>query len=72
MPELRWTNEKPTTPGWYWWRLLYSQDIIVELRLGGGVNAKQLWVLDYLDIARPLKDVGGQWAGPIEEPQEAS
>jgi hypothetical protein len=69
-----WTKKKPTTPGWYWWRrttgphwtnTVPGQYQIVERH---GV----LVALGILQV--PVSDEWfqyGQWAGPIEEPQEA-
>ena len=67
---MTWTSEKPTVPDrWYWWRvepglecvIFIAQDADGELYMkesgpDGGVNVTVL---------------GGHWAGPIPEPEEA-
>jgi hypothetical protein len=63
-----WTTEKPTKPGWYWYRkdpvdasmLLYcgaTWDHIVDF---AGLNEPVAFMKDHL--------LEGQWAGPLEPP----
>jgi len=65
--ELRWSINKPTTPGWYWWR--YDDKPVV------------MFVDDRLQAAPhafPMKyavaTMGGEWSSsplaPPEEPKE--
>lgn len=65
MPELTWSPEKPTVPGWYWWKGAVSGKVaclpVVEqdgLLLAGLHNFHNVEVM------------GGEWAGPIPEPVE--
>ena len=66
MSELTWTSEKPTAPGWYWWRSPTDRVMICDV-----------YEWDYMffvtTIGEPLRVGGmaGQWAGPIPEPVEA-
>lgn len=59
--KLRWTRERPTKEGWYWYKHDDGQRIIGRLFHGGlhfpGGNFNS------------LKDMPGEWAGPIPEPE---
>lgn len=59
---LRWTNYKPTVPGWYWYRDLRGRSEIHELRmeLGEMMMGDDLYV-QFMD---------GDFAGPIPAPVE--
>ena len=59
-----WTREKPTKPGWYWWRQTkrHYGEIVCVIDI------------DILTVNRNgvITEVrGGEWAGPIPEPIEA-
>ena len=66
---MNWTTEKPTTPGWYWWRL--SSDRLAHLvkvtREGNGVI--QTHPPAQLVQAGRAVDTSGEWVGPVENPQ---
>ena len=53
---MTWTSEKPTQPGWYWWRLEQGKpEMIVEVR-----------------DPRYLEDLReAEWAGPLEKPKQS-
>jgi hypothetical protein len=62
---MNWTADKPTKPGWYWYR--------------GGSDGHTVKVLHFIDddgdgpyIATSedltLNDLDGEWAGPVEPP----
>ena len=63
-----WTTEKPTKPGWYWYR--ERSDIPyrpVQIILANYTGAIELWVVQDTEN-RPLECVaieGGEWQGPI-------
>lgn len=62
------TNEKPTTPGWYWWRKKGGKaEKPVELRKNDAgqlvFNFSSYEVFEY-------EAISGQFAGPIPEPKE--
>jgi len=59
---MRWTTEKPTKPGWYWFEDALTPLRIVHLRQG----EDDLHVEGAL-ISRVLFWCG-KWAGPIEPP----
>ena len=61
---LKWTDRKPTEPGWYWTQLdtfgpgsQFTQIVHVDLLRTGELT----------EINRPGK---WRWAGPIREPEE--
>lgn len=59
---LTWTTEKPTQPGWYWWRnnSHFDPDILKVDVLG------DRFVIDTdLDV---LDTPPGEWTGPLEPP----
>jgi len=63
---LIWTKEKPVKAGWYWLRGL-DEVSIVQVRMGG-----ELYVVPSgWDDTYALRNVDGEWAGPIPEPREA-
>ena len=62
--ELKWSTEKPTKPGWYWWRITmwgkqFSKVYMVEANRHGELYISGLEIID---------NINGQWAGPIELP----
>jgi hypothetical protein len=65
MGEYQWTTEKPTTAGWYWFRgLAHEADpFIVQVDEAGQFQ----WPDGGFQEVTLAK---GEWAGPIEEPNE--
>ena len=66
MPNLTWTDDPPTEPGWWWYEH------------AGIPTLTQVWCLEEGVIARPMNMFSepverwhGRWAGPIPEPMEA-
>ena len=66
---MHWTNEKPTSPGWYWWREHRDSAPVVVYVYRGSAG---LFVhLDTGELRKLENDsIHGQWAGPISEPME--
>ncbi len=62
---MKWTTDKPSTEGWYWWR--YDKtgpaDIHYLSHDGNGLTE-----LDCMGKRHSLVD-DGEWAGPLEPPQ---
>jgi len=63
---LKWTREKPTKDGWYWWRT------------GGDCNLRGIVSVcietDIMVLAgnyKYLSQTTGEWAGPIPVPEDA-
>ena len=64
-PALSWTTDKPTMPGWYWWREVDSKDgFIVQVDIEGETVSSS----GTADDASLDEMVGGEWAGPLEPP----
>lgn len=60
---MTWTTERPTEPGWYWWR--GHPDY----------NGKIGYLTDSKVIIFPvgsghIDEMGGEWAGPIQKPED--
>jgi len=53
---MRWTNDKPTIEGWYFWRR------------NGHVSDPLHWYAYYIETDM-IEQATGQWAGPIPEPE---
>jgi len=66
---LIWTKEKPVKAGWYWFREIGDIVSIVKVREDKGILYTQssVWYAPFM-----VRDSGGEWAGPIPEPREAS
>lgn len=68
--ELKWTHEKPTEPGWWWWRNVKAKHeddreaIIYKVRDYAGKLAIGNCEIDGSSY------VQGQWSGPIPPPGE--
>lgn len=65
--EMKWTTEKPTKPGWYWFKSTEGTVRIYEIVwLGGEPTAK------VGGLSCPFKNLHDRhWAVPIPEPEEA-
>jgi hypothetical protein len=59
---MTWTTEKPTVPGWYWWKSKQYSPVIVE------IYRLEVRGESYLLIG--VEDAEGLWAGPIPLPEE--
>lgn len=64
---LRWTKENQTEPGWYWFRYPNGRKFVWHV--SGDVVTSHKGVIMALDKVQIL---GGEWAGPIQEPEEAT
>ena len=72
---MKWTNKLPTEPGLYVWRIGKGcEPSFVRLdRCYDTLSKKALLLIGYpvfSTLTRTPADLGGQWAGPIEEPDE--
>lgn len=67
---MKWTSEKPTKPGWYWYKSLRRPTQVMQVYANEffvrGVLFAQSSGLNSTRVAK----LTGQWAGPLEEPQE--
>lgn len=71
---MKWTTEKPTKEGWYWYRQYRNNGIrkgsfypprIAEVEAG-----LMIWEFMTEDAYTNVIDLNGQWSGPIQPPQE--
>jgi hypothetical protein len=60
MSHMTWTTEKPTKPGWYWYRLHVNDQALVVVRVEPEYDLVGPWG-DGSDSQ--LSDMVGQWAG---------
>lgn len=68
---MMWTTDKPTTPGWYWWRHRHGWKADASWTVPKIVKvvnkAGLLMVCAWCQLGNMLD---GEWAGPIPEPEE--
>lgn len=69
MSDPKWTTEKPTSPGWYW----YRKDPPAAPTL---IYCGAAWdhLVDFAGLAEPVTFMTdhlmeGEWAGPLESPE---
>lgn len=70
---LCWTKERPTTPGWYWWRAWRGGTAVVtEVCYSIPVTGEKRLYAQFVDCTKALyiDQFEGEWAGPIPEPKE--
>ena len=67
--KMTWTPNKPTQPGWYWYRFKGNSSWL-EVReiLEGGFwsTEDESGCTEYINV----NELHGEWAGPIPEPEE--
>jgi hypothetical protein len=65
LSQLRWNTEKPSQPGWYWYRgLIDEADPLIVL-------VDEAGYFQWPDGAfEDVRQTDGQWAGPIALPSE--
>ena len=65
---LRWTTEKPTKAGWYWWRdpilSVVPEEMVFINRQMDMRRMELMFETEQYDFA----DTGGEWSGPIPLP----
>ena len=56
---MEWTAEKPTIPGWYWWRMSpHARESVIQI-------THMDMMYNYYPLCRE-----GEWAGPVSQPEE--
>ena len=68
---MKWTDKKPTKPGWYWVRY-YEGDIDVA-KVYPCMDDESIWCCQFAgdNGVWLLTEMAESWAGPIPEPDEA-
>jgi hypothetical protein len=56
---MTWTTEKPTVPGWYWYREIEGEPEILAIYKDNG---------QLLISGIGLQEFPGEWAGPLKPP----
>lgn len=65
---MKWTNEPPTEEGWYFLKTMGKTSV---RRVACDANGTMQVIFGPVRQAvRFMAQLGAQWAGPIEEPQE--
>lgn len=60
-----WTADKPTAPGWYWYRRDQDQNEVLMRVQGRGVQTTAVWP----DLqSESVFKVPGEWSGPVNLP----
>lgn len=68
---MKWTTDKPTDPGWYWFQHWYTGEPLIAwidypILLSGDGQPPLLKA-----NGKYIEDISnGKWAGPIPEPEE--
>ncbi len=65
---MKWTTTTPTVPGWHWWRA--SDEHGAWPHKIAQINGVLYITTFGTDHKRELY-IGGEWAGPIPEPEES-
>lgn len=64
---MKWVQEKPIIPGWYWWRDKQPSMTFVRIYLVYDLeDGKELVAGD--EELKPVGTFGGEWYGPLEIP----
>lgn len=68
---MTWTTEKPTRPGWYWWRDLPEYDVRM-LYVVKQDHELFAYYVDNMDLhlwTSTKAGLIGEWAGPLAPPE---
>jgi hypothetical protein len=63
---MTWTHEKPTVPGWYWYKSAVWKTFSIETVFQ---SPNRSCYINSCGHIVPVDDVDGEWAGPIPEPE---
>lgn len=66
MPNLTWTRERPTVPGWWWVRSRYGKRVTQTIMCVKAWEDGRL----YIYAGKPVERHDAEWAGPIPQPEE--
>ena len=66
---MTWTPNKPTVPGWYWWRSIDPPATVIPALVFKRDNDDILRVIFWANVQEYLvSNIGGEWSGPLEPP----
>ena len=60
---MKWTGERPTVPGWYWYPAPGFGEEVVGIYQPNGPDTDELEIND-----TPVSEFDGEWYGPLEVP----
>ena len=64
MPNIKWTNESPKVPGYYWWTYKQWEKQWSSISL---VRITEIGIVEFFDgDDKFVETLGGVWYGPIE------
>lgn len=66
---VRWTQEPPTEPGWYWYKDMDWDRQIVYVFYDSVHRGIFVQIMEEYPYSRNLNELKGEWAGPIQEPE---
>jgi len=64
---MRYTEELPNKEGYYWWKESGGKGEIISIKAD---RNKILWVYGEGGNEIPIKNLGGEFCGPLIEPEE--
>lgn len=67
---LRWSTDKPTVAGWYWWQHQHGKPEAVKVERQSPTD---MLICSMIHLAPGerlyVANMDGEWAGPIQEPE---
>ena len=64
---MKWSRDKPTKPGWYWWRNQSSYEPkLVDVTIDGRGLLKSGPPANFREVGARVGITGEEWAGPVE------
>ena len=72
---LTWTTDKPTEPGWYWYKFAEGPPSVVYALHPSGMSIVEVLYdqtglfCRHPDNDKSLIELDGHWAGPLEPPK---
>lgn len=71
---MKWTRNKPTQTGWYWYRNNDIQPAVIHVNISGSLSGygdtRPYAFLPFMDYDQPLDAFPGEWCGPLPAPND--
>ena len=68
----QWTTEKPSGPGWYWWRERYNFEAVPEMAEVYSLRDKLRVKFHSRKLYLFVDKADGEWQGPIVPEEEGA
>lgn len=68
---MKWTADLPTVTGWYWWRIKEKAWMGIHHVQQSIDESGACYCAVTTTEGDTVEDLGGEWAGPIDPPDEA-